>query len=435
MAQTCYTGTPQTQGIGACKDGMAACDEKGVLGPCVGQVLPSREVCGNGIDENCNGTADENVDLDGDGFTTCGGDCCDSVSDGCSTDPKLVNPGAIEVASNQADDDCDGTVDNSTVAACDASLASNSSDPLDFARSIDLCQMTTLAEKKWGLIEAKFLLADGTGLPNAAQRAIRTAFGGTKVQSGASFAVLSTGRAAAVGQTNPDFASFEPGSSFGSSSGFPSDWLKANSNMLPNAPGCPAAAGSSANDPIMLQLKIRVPTNAKAFQLSTNFLSSEYPEFVCSPFNDFFVVLLDSGYAGTPANPADKNLATFTTPSNKLVPVGVNLAFGSTGLFRVCENSATGCGSSGVAGTNSQCMGTAELIGTGMDATANACGMPNNRIGGGTGWLSTRGNVVGGEIITLRIALWDTSDGLFDSLALLDNFQWLLQSTTAGTGT
>ena len=34
--------------------------------------MPVAENCGDAIDNNCNGMIDENVDFDGDGFTTCG---------------------------------------------------------------------------------------------------------------------------------------------------------------------------------------------------------------------------------------------------------------------------------------------------------------------------------------------------------------------------
>ncbi len=59
------------------------------------------EIC-NGVDDNCDGVADEGFDLDADGFTSCDGDCDD--------DDPAVNPGAAEIC-NGADDDCDGDVD------------------------------------------------------------------------------------------------------------------------------------------------------------------------------------------------------------------------------------------------------------------------------------------------------------------------------------
>jgi hypothetical protein len=377
-------------------------------------------------------------DPDGDGFTAAEGDCCQTTSE-CSN-PALVNPGAFDVPGNNVDDDCDGKIDEG-VTACDTGLASNSTSAMDFAKAIELCDTTTMADRTWGVIDAKFVLADGTGAPDAQQHAIRPAFGATHVRAGTSFAVLSTGRAAATGQTSPSFAAFQPGQAMGTNSGFPSDWYMANQMTLPNAPGCPAEdASAGANDPIMLELTIRVPTNAASFTMSVNFLSSEYPEYVCSPYNDFFVVLLDSSYAGSPANPSDKNLATYTSPSMQTYPVGVNLAYGNTGLFQQCKNGPTGCTQGSTAGSITTCKSTSELAGTGMDGT-NPSGVggdsgycsTNNEVGGGTGWLVTSGNVVGGEIMKLRIAIWDTTDEMLDSVAIIDNFQWQLGTSTPGT--
>jgi hypothetical protein len=47
--------------------------------------------------------------------------------------------------------------------------------------------------------------------------------------------------------------------------------------------------------------------------------------------------------------------------------------------------------------------------------------------------LQTSGNVVPGEIITLRIAIWDTSDHVLDSLALIDAFTWSVDLAQPGT--
>ncbi|MBX3158900.1 MAG: choice-of-anchor L domain-containing protein [Deltaproteobacteria bacterium] len=440
--ESCYTGPLGTDGVGACKSGTRTCTPDGLWGACNGEVVPRAEICANGIDDDCNNMVDEELDADGDGFTTCQGDCCDNPNQGCET-PALVNPGAFEVAGNQLDDDCDGIVDNAVAATCDMGLASNSTAAMDYAKAMDLCQTAGPNDAKWGVISAQLLRADGTGVPNAIQHSIRPAFGGTTVQGGNAFAVLSTGSAAAQGQTLPNFVNFQTGPAIGTTSGFPADFLAAHAGALPNAPGCPAPSGNSANDPVMLQLKIRAPTNARSFSFSMNFLSSEYPEWTCSPFNDFFVVLLDSTFAGSPPNPADKNLAFYKDGAGQVYPVGVNLAFGNTGLFTQCANGPTGCASLSVPGNISTCLDTAGLVGTGMDQAnpprhSLAAGQPgfcgaNNLLGGGTGWLVTSGNVVGGETITLRIALWDTSDGLYDSVAIIDNFQWSVEASQPGT--
>lgn len=432
--EMCYSGPTGTAGIGLCRAGMRTCADNGFWGACVGEVTPASEVCTNGADDDCNGLVDDEADQDGDGWTNCGGDCCDAAGTGCA-DPELVNPGAFEVADNLVDDDCDGVADN-VLAACDTGLASNSGEGLDYAAAVDLCQTTEenppLEQRRWGVISARLTRADGSGSPATNSRSIRPDFGSTSTRFGNALAVLSTGRAADFNDTNPDYAGFQPGQTMNTTSGLPDDWYAANGNSLPNAPGCPAPDGAAANDPVMLELRVRVPTNARSFSLDSNFFSAEYPEWTCSPYNDFFVVLLDSAYTGDPANPTDKNLARYTAPNGSIYPVGVNLAFGNTGLFQVCENGATGCEFESVDGSISTCTGITELMGTGFDLQASGCGS-NDRVGGGTGWLATSGNVVPGEIITLRIAIWDTSDHRFDSVVLLDNFQWSVDASDPGT--
>ncbi len=440
QSETCYSGLAGTENNLPCSSGNRICDADGRWGPCQGEVTPMPEICANGVDDDCNGTVDDDLDADGDGYTVCGGDCCDTAGTACAN-PVLVNPGAFEVDGNEVDDDCDGTVDN-PLPACDSGLTSNASDGMQYAMAMDLCQTTTEQGDQWGVISATFSLADGSGTPAADAHSIRTGFGATATQAGDSMAVLSTGNAAAQTDSNPSFVAFQGGQDLGLSSGTPADWLAANGGNLPNAPGCPdPAGGTTASDPHMLTLRIRTPSNANSFSMSVNFFSSEYPEWVCSPYNDFFVVLLDSTFAGTPANPADKNLARYTAPDTSIYPVGVNLAFGNTGLFQQCMNGETGCGDGSVAGSVSTCLGTTELVGTGFDITnpppqftddLGWCGT-SNLAGGATGWLLTSGNVVPNEIIEIRLAIWDTGDPWYDSLVLLDNFQWSVEASEPGT--
>lgn len=145
-----------------------------------------------------------------------------------------------------------------------------------------------------------------------------------------------------------------------------------------------------------------------------------------------FVASLASTYSGLPANPADKNLAFFRTAGNLVYPIGVNLAFGDTGMFTQCQNGATGCAPGTTPGSTAACQGTAGLAGTGMDVVdPNSCVSASLR-GGGTDWFVLRGNVQPGELITLRLAIWDTSDGLWDSLILLDAFRWSVDNVEPG---
>jgi hypothetical protein len=451
---SCYQGAPGTQGVGPCTAGTSTCAPSGTAwGPCVGQVLPSTEICANGIDEDCNTIVDDSDDADGDGWTRCDGDCCDTFADGC-VDPTLVNPGAFDFSGDNFDDDCDGTVDNGGV-TCDGSLASNSSTPLDYAKAIDLCATTTenppLPQKRWGVISANLFLANGAGTPAAQSRSIRQGFGSNVVPlKGGRLAVLSTGRAAAQAapnNTSPAWAAFQGGQVMGTTSAVPADWLAANGNNFPNAPGCPdPQGGASAIDPVMFKVRVRVPTNAKSLNVSSYFYSAEYPEFVCSAWNDFFITLLDSTFIPGPGetpNPTDKNLAFYDPPpaGPPYYPVGVNLAFGNTGLFTQCLNGPTGCASGSVAGTTSTCTSIAGITGTGMDVLnppAQFLGDPgwcgvSNRAGGGTGWLTTSGNVEPGETIEMRFVIWDTGDGYYDSVSLLDNWTWAATPATPGT--
>jgi hypothetical protein len=428
-SEACYSGYPGTEGVGPCQGGTRTCAPSGYWGPCEGEVVPEQDMCGNNQDEDCDGTADNETDEDGDGYTNCTGDCCDSTAEGC-TAPERVNPGAFEAPGNELDDDCDGNVDNSSAATCDQSLASNSANAEDYARAIDICQTATPGH--WGVVSAKFTKADGTGAPLDVQRAIRTDWGSTGVQLGNALAVLSTAHAATPTQNNPAYSDVN-GTDHGVTSGYPADWFSANGNALPNAPGCPAPIAEGAFDPVMFELKLRAPTNAQSFSMKINFMSAEFPEYVCTFYNDFFVVLLDSGFAGTPANPADGNLAFYQNAAGERFPVGVNLASGDTGLFTVCRNGPTGCSGTNP-GTINTCGSDQELTGTGFDAPEAFGGCSaNDQTGGGTGWLQTSGNVVPGEEITLRIGVWDTSDGILDSTALIDAFQWSIDPSDPGT--
>jgi hypothetical protein len=65
------------------------------------QITAPIETC-NGVDDNCNGSIDEGFDLDGDGYTTCAGDCNDNNA--------AISPGDTELC-NGIDDDCDLSID------------------------------------------------------------------------------------------------------------------------------------------------------------------------------------------------------------------------------------------------------------------------------------------------------------------------------------
>ena len=55
----CYSGPKGTENRGICKPGRQVCQITAEWGVCQGQTLPSKEICKNGKDDNCDGKVDE----------------------------------------------------------------------------------------------------------------------------------------------------------------------------------------------------------------------------------------------------------------------------------------------------------------------------------------------------------------------------------------
>jgi len=145
LTQYCYTGSTGTDGVGVCHGGNQTCTA-GAWGACVGEVIPSAEVC-DGLDNDCDSNIPSNeTDSDGDGFRICDGDCVDNVLQynamltvteicmmGYVGNPNCtwfsgnfsnINPNATEVCDG-IDNDCDNgfdegfDYDNDTSTVCD----------------------------------------------------------------------------------------------------------------------------------------------------------------------------------------------------------------------------------------------------------------------------------------------------------------------------
>ena len=52
----CYSGSPETRGVGSCSDGIAYCENHQFIS-CEDEVLPSDEYC-DSLDNDCDGTVD-----------------------------------------------------------------------------------------------------------------------------------------------------------------------------------------------------------------------------------------------------------------------------------------------------------------------------------------------------------------------------------------
>jgi len=342
-------------------------------------------------------------DFDGDGYTSCDGDC--------NENNPLINAGAYDFP-NGTDDDCDGVIDNPFV-SCGGGLQYTSQDPVDYAKAIDLCQQTTLnamgANKRWGLISAEFRLADGTGTPSPQSHAIITSMGAVLgPRSNGNFILLSTGLAGTPGQPYYQFGTPQGGTDFGTSSALPAGWGPTNKA------GCPLPFIATAFNPVNLKIQVRTPTNAGRFAFDHGFWSSEYPEYACSPFNDLWVVLLKSGASGIANN---RNVVF----DNQGTPGSVNVNY-----FDRCVAGPTGC--QGTPGFNFCSGGKSELAGTGYDDVDSPCNGVASSIGGSTGWLTTEAPVLPGEVITVEFVVWDSSDGIFDSASMIDYFRWIQAS-------
>jgi hypothetical protein len=401
----CYEGLPGTEGVGICHGGTMSCISTGVgYDICTGQETGVKEICGNGVDDNCNGQVDENPDLDGDGYGVCGGDCCDKAGPVCGS-PALVNPGAIEVAGDGVDNNCDGQVDENPNATCssgtnfdaDVSVAK----ALALLHAMDICQDSV--NGSWGIVPGSYSLtrADGSGSVTYTQVGIDTQFGnGTNVPKlGPNFAVLSAGHARDGSDPDPTATisyTYVTGSP-------PADFVAPHGGVLPSTgAGCPN--GSGANDSVRLRVQLKAPSNANSFSFQFRFYSQEYTTWTCTSYNDFFITMLDTTWTpgpGQTAIPADKNICF---DSN-----GSYISVNSNQFFTTCTpKSGYPCPD-----------GTAGLAGTGYQGE-----------GGATKWLQTTAPVKPGETITLRFVIWDTSDQAWDSSVLIDNFRWSAEPST-----
>jgi len=329
----------------------------------------------------------------------------------------------VNVASSNCNLDCSGS--SSPPAPCDSGLPFDGP-AADFAKAIGVCQMADATH--WGLVSATYTRGyNSTAAPAAGQHGLMAGFGSViKPRQGSTLAILSSGYALPCDDANPGASCSGSGQSDPYFKGPQAGMYNGAGSSPPGYPKSTAACKVAASvlDTIGVTLQIKVPSNALGFSFDFDFYSGEWPEYVCTEFNDSFVAWLQStAWKGTNGN-GDLNIS-FDAMGNA---VSVN-----NGFFEHCTpNTQTGC-----SGTNTQtaaCTGGAsELQGTGFYNMGTYCSGPSTG-GGATGWLTTKAPVTGGETITLQFIIWDTGDQNWDSSVLVDNLTWYGTATTTGTG-
>jgi hypothetical protein len=360
----------------------------------------------------------------GSGSGSIGGTINGSGSGGTSGDGGFVcapNPANYDIPGNNCDDDDDGKVDNVTV--CDngtmppANLSSAGT-AADMMAALGLCQVADSTH--WGVVSATYTnghTQSGAGPSNFSQQhGTLATFGSViKPREGSLLGALSSGSATATdSDTGPQFKGGKNGmqGGFGGAGDVPSGFPAASK-------GCPTLL-AEVYDVIDVKVQLKVPANAKGFSFDFDFWSGEWPDYVCSTYNDSFIAYLTSAafQSGTAGN------ISFDTNGN---PLSVDNNF-----FQSCTAGAqTGCQGSTTA-TATCSLGTSELAGTGFDDPLQAyCGSTQSTSGGATSWLTSTAPAKPGETLSIEFIIWDTGDWNYDSSVLLDNWVWQPQVVPA----
>jgi hypothetical protein len=148
------------------------------------------------------------------------------------------------------------------------------------------------------------------------------------------------------------------------------------------------------NDDVALDLTLRAPTNATGFKYDFKFYSNEYPEWVCTTYNDQFIALVN------PAGGSAFGNITLIDAN----PVSVNIAF-----FDVCDPADIG-----------DFAGWCKMTSTAVRVRRICIVRPQLAVArngfryagwdsGATSWLKSTASVTGGGILD-SLAIWDTGD-------------------------
>ena len=346
-------------------------------------------VCGQSIPDN-----------DDDGYTEEQGDCND-----CD---DRVNPDAVEGPTPAPgdgpslpprDENCDGNIDEPAT-VCDEALSLGSEDPFDAAKAIGLCSH---------VVSAKWVLADGGDIPTDPQK--RAAFhlghgmlpqfgDNNPPREGKKLLMLSSGTARNTGDPGFVYRSFDK-------------------HYTSNSPygatpvlTCGDIPTGLAHDAAAVEFEIKVPSNAYGFLFDYHFFTYAWSDHYCDNVADFFVAKVFP----FPPTSDEGNIARD--------PYGHFVSSNSDAL-NACACPGNPMGPCYVGGTKFFCnYGNAPLLGTSFASDSANPGWSHASMG----WLRTgASDLVGGSTVRIRLATYDTTDGLLDSSTLIDHWQWVLQ--------
>ena len=390
----CDDGDASLESLDLDGDGYSTCD-----GDCAdgdASFSPGAlDLVGDGVDNNCDGTdgvdadgdgwanvasggddcddtdpSENQDDADGDGFTTCDGDCDDFYVD--------IYPGAFEVDGDGIDNDCDGAVDE--VDDCDCPNTGF------YPEAMDVC---------YGLQSVSY-----GGLTS--QQSELTDYGNAIwPRFGCQLLGLHTG------------TMWEDPAQYGVDTGtVTTEWDFTGVGVDCSNP--PPQGNDTKRNLSWMLMMLEVPANTYSFTVDFLFVSSEYAEWVCSDYNDTFEIYLES----TALDPA-----SYPDHDGDGVAEG-NVAFDANGKpitvnsnFFVVNDCATMNYITGFSG-----VGYGNVPGVSQVPCYGGSGNTNDA--GATGWLTTTAPVTPGETIALKFSIWDEGDGIYDSAVFIDNFQW-----------